>query len=162
MISVLRPQHVETDMLIVLMSDSTPEKLQDHARRTWAENPETGEQEADSGDRGVSAPRKLTAILREDPVVGGVEGIPRHGEFAERMRPDMNDIPDYLIKTILGWAVDRVLDVLAYAVRTLLMAFLGHWGSRLSGKMEGRLAAGGRTCPRPKHARSKHARHARR
>lgn len=42
MTSVLHPQHVESDMLIVLMSDLTPEKLNDYARYTWAENQETG------------------------------------------------------------------------------------------------------------------------
>ncbi len=42
MTSVLHPLHVENDMLIVLMSDLTPERLQDYARHTWAENPNTG------------------------------------------------------------------------------------------------------------------------
>lgn len=42
MTTILHPQHVETDMLIVLMSDLTPERLQDYARHTWAENPDTG------------------------------------------------------------------------------------------------------------------------
>lgn len=62
MTSVLHPQHVESDMLIVLMSDLTPEKLNDYARYTWAENQETGRrfqtdvQETDSDGRPIFEP----------------------------------------------------------------------------------------------------------
>ena len=62
MTSVLHPQHVESDMLIVLMSDLTPEKLQDYARHTWAENPDTGRrfqtdvQETDSEGKPIFEP----------------------------------------------------------------------------------------------------------
>lgn len=62
MTSVLHPQRIENDMMIVLLSELTPEKLGQYARRTWAENPDTGRrfqtdvQETDSDGKPIFAP----------------------------------------------------------------------------------------------------------